>query len=230
VSRFTARPAQRGPRAFSWSYSKLKNYEVCPQRHYQVDIAKAFKDEEGEQLAWGNQLHDVLAKAIGKGEPLPKGFEKYQPWVDKMLEGEFKVDVELKLAITENFEPCAFFDDKAWFRGVIDVLKRTTAVALIGDWKAGKILEDSVQLALFAQLIFSHYPNIQKVRTEFIWLKHDATTREDFDRRDMQELWAALAPRVDMLKQAHTTGEYPVKPGGLCRRYCPVTSCVHHGG
>lgn len=229
MSRFAARPRSSGPRAFSWSYSKLKNFESCPQRHHQVDILRAFKDEEGENLAWGNAVHDALAKAIGKGVPLPAGMQAYQHWVDKMLAGESTPDVELKLAITEDFQPCAFFDDKAWFRGIIDVLKPAGAVALIGDWKAGKILEDSVQLALFAQLAFSHYPDLQKVRTEFIWLKHDATTREDFDRRDMQELWAALGPRVAALKQAHETGQYPVNPSGLCRRYCPVSSCAHHG-
>lgn len=232
MSRFAAKPRQQLPRNFSWSYSKLKNFESCPKRHYHADIAKDFKDELGENLAWGNAAHDVLARALKGEAPLPESFASYQPWVDKMLAGVgdgATLHAELKLAITEDFRPCEFFDDAAWFRGVIDVIKIAGSVALIGDWKAGKILEDSVQLALFAQLAFSHFSHLQKVRTEFIWLKHNATTREDFNRDDMQELWAALAPRVEQIKQAHVSGEYPAKPGNLCRRYCPVKTCTHYG-
>lgn len=233
MSRFAPRP-QRGPRAFSWSYSKLKNFESCPQRHLQIDIQKAFKDEEGESLAWGNAAHDAFAKALNNGAALPEGMKPYQKWLDRVMMGAdhdgIALHAELKLAITEDFQPCEFFSDKAWFRGIIDVIKLAGPAGLLVDWKAGKILEDSVQLALFAQLAFSHFPALQKVRTEFIWLKHDATTREDFTRTDMQELWAALMPRVEQLKLAHETGQYPVKPSGLCRRYCPVKSCAHHGG
>ena len=42
------------PKPFAWSYSRLKNFEVCPKRHFHVDIAKDFREEEGESLVWGN--------------------------------------------------------------------------------------------------------------------------------------------------------------------------------
>ncbi len=32
------------PKEWSWSYSKLKNYEVCPKRHYEVDVLKNYDD------------------------------------------------------------------------------------------------------------------------------------------------------------------------------------------
>lgn len=233
MSRFDPKPFSARPRSFSWSYSKLKNYESCPKRHYHADIAKDFKDELGENLAWGKAAHDYIAKSINGELALPSGFTQFQPWVDKVLKGtenpEIKVYAELKLAITEDFQPCEWTSNKAWFRGIIDVFKEAGAAGLLLDWKAGKILEDSVQLALFAQLVFSHYAHIQKIRTEFVWLKHEATTREDFNRKDMQELWAALMPRVDALKAASVNADYPAKPGFLCRRYCPVRPCAHYG-
>ena len=52
---------------FSWSWSKLKNFRTCPKRHYHVDIAKDFKEDDSEDLLWGNEVHEALAKRIGKG-------------------------------------------------------------------------------------------------------------------------------------------------------------------
>ena len=36
------------PKAFSWSYTKLKNYETCPKRHFHYDVRKDIKEPEGE--------------------------------------------------------------------------------------------------------------------------------------------------------------------------------------
>ena len=33
---------------FSWSYSRLKNYEACPKKHYHLDIKKDLPPEESE--------------------------------------------------------------------------------------------------------------------------------------------------------------------------------------
>ena len=217
------------PKPFAWSYSRLKNFESCPKRHYEVDIIKSVKEEESEQLKFGNMLHDALAKRIKDGTALPKPFAQYEPWVERIADPEGKILVEQKLAITKDFAPCDFFDRQAWFRGIGDVIKIKGPVALILDWKTGKVLEDSQQLALMAQCVFSHHPEVQKVRSEFIWLKEDATTRADFVRDDMVKLWGSLYPRIEALEHAHNTTTYPARPGNLCRRWCPVSSCPHHG-
>jgi len=217
------------PKPFTWSYSKLKNYETCPKRYYNIDVAKKFKEEESDQLSYGNNLHKALAEAIDGKKPLPPSFQKLQPWVDRVATGTGKVLVEQQLAITADFTPTTWFGDDVWFRGVVDVLKIVGPVALVMDWKTGKILEDGVQLALFAQCVFSHHPEVQKIRTEFIWLKEDAKTRADFSRADMVSVWGGLMPRVQMLKNAHASMEFPPKPQGLCKRYCPVSSCPHYG-
>ena len=97
------------------------------------------------------------------------------------------------------------------------------------DWKTGKIIEDGSQLALMAQCVFAHHPDVQKIRTEFVWLKEDATTRADFTREDMPKIWNGLLPRVQQLEAAAIAVNYPPKPGPLCRRWCPVTQCPHNG-
>lgn len=218
------------PKPFAWSYSKLKNYETCPKRHYHVDVAKDIKEEESEHITYGNAVHKALANAISGKEALPKPFAHLQPWVDKFGHGiGGTVLVEQQLAITEDLNPTTWFGKDAWYRGIADVIKIVGEVAAVLDWKTGKISEDGVQLALMAQCVFAHHPEVQKIRTEFVWLKEDATTRADFARDDMVSVWAGLLPRVTLLKGAYEGANFPAKPGYLCRRFCPVTSCPHHG-
>lgn len=226
------------PKPFAWSYSKLKNFEVCPKRHYNVDIIKAYKEEEGEALSWGNAVHKSMAARCGSDRiPLPVSMQSYEKWAARVVTPPGKVLVEQQLAIDEDFEPTGWFDSDAkkaglglpWYRGVADVLKIAGSVALAVDWKTGKVIDDAPQLALIAACVFAHHPDVMSVRSEFVWLKEDASTRENFHRNDMAQVWSSLWPRIEALKQAHETLDYPAKPGYLCRRYCPVTSCPHNG-
>lgn len=216
-------------KAFAWSYSKLKNYETCPKRYHAVDVEKSVKEEEGEALLWGNAVHKALAERVADGKELPKSMQEYEKWAQLLLTGGGTLLVEQKLAINKDFGPTSWFGDDAWFRGIGDVIKIVGQVALIIDYKTGKILEDGSQLALMAACVFAHHPDVKRVRSEFIWLKEDATTRADFTREGMAEVWKSLWPRIEQLEEAHKTITFPPKPGGLCKRYCPVHFCPHHG-
>jgi hypothetical protein len=216
------------PKAFAWSYSKIKNFETCPKRYWHLDVAKDVKEEEGEALAYGNTVHAVLAARL-LGTPLPAHFKHLEPWADKILKTPGKILTEQKLAINKDFNPVSWFDKEAWYRGIADVIKITGRVALAIDWKTGKIIEDGSQLALMAQCIFSHHPEVERIRTEFVWIKEDATTRADFSRHDMVDVWRGILPRVALLQKAHEAATFPPKPGGLCRKWCPIVSCPHHG-
>ena len=217
------------PKPFAWSYSKLKNYETCPKRHHHVDVLKDIKEEESEHISYGNAVHKALAEAISGVNPLPKPFEGLGPWVDRVTKTDGIILVEQQLAITKELNRTEWFAKDAWYRGIADVIKIVGPVAVVLDWKTGKIQEDGVQLALMAQCVFAHHPSIEKIRTEFVWLKEDATTRADFMRADMVSVWAGLLPRVKTPEDAYTGGNFPPKPGYLCRRFCPVTNCSHHG-
>lgn len=223
------------PKPFAWSYSKLKNYESCPKRYFHVDVEKSVREEESEQLQYGNAVHKALANALAGKEQLPNAFSHLQKWVDR-LHGGYKgtIVVEQQLAIRSDFGPTTWFGHDVWYRGIADVIKAigedpNNQVAIVIDWKTGKILEDGVQLALMAACVFAHHPGVQKIRTEFVWLKEDATTRADFTRADLAQVWAGVLPRVQLLEGATKAMNFPPKPGHLCRRYCPVSACPHHG-
>lgn len=213
---------------WSWSYSKYKNYDTCPKRHYEVDIAKNFTDSS-EQLIWGNQVHDGLRDAAKGVAKLPDSMKDYQKWVDEVKDGPGTLVVEMKMAINKAFQPTSWFANDAWFRGICDVARIDGPVALARDYKTGKILHDSRQLMLMSQCIFAHYPKVRRIKTEFVWLKDDCTTPETFNRDTIMREWPPVLEHVKQMKQAADTMTYPPKPGHLCARHCPVVSCPFHG-
>lgn len=239
---------------FAWSYSKIKNFEVCPKRHFHTDILKEYADDS-ESLRYGNQVHDVLATAIGnKGNkyadlegidppdmrPIPddmKELREYVPrWTGYRNKGML-VATELQLAIREDFSPTGWFDKDAWHRSIVDVAAISDHgrgnVAICGDWKTGKVLEDSPQLFMAAMCIFAHFPSVRLVQTSFLWLKTDDETTERVRYEERLPRWNQLSGRVAALKAAYTNPDpsvgFPVKPNHFCRRYCPVTVCPFHG-
>jgi hypothetical protein len=217
-------------KSFAWSYSKLKNYRTCPKRYYKIDVEKTYQEDfSGEHLAWGKQVHTAFEKRIGKGAPFPKGMENFEDAALRLLAVPGKKMVEQQLAIRKDLSPCGWFDDDVWFRSIADYLCVNDKVALAIDYKTGKIVEDSEQLALMAECVFSHYPQVEAVRTEFWWLKDEAATREDFKRSKRQDTWRQVLPEVTALENAHKTLTFPAKQSGLCRNYCIVTECPHNG-
>lgn len=219
---------------FAWSWSKLKNYRSCPKRHWHVDIAKDFAEAESEQLKWGDLVHKSMAARIDKGTPLPLTLQHYEDWparIASLKTSGHQILVENKLAMTSAFTPTEFFDNATWFRGVVDVLAIAPAgnAAFSFDWKTGKVDPDFEQLALSAQLIFAHYPKVELVGTAYVWLGNDDQTVNTYARSSMIALWNNLWPEIKAMAEAHRTTTYPPKPSGLCRKYCPVTSCPYHG-
>jgi hypothetical protein len=216
-----------GAKEWSWSYSKLKNFETCPKKHYEVDIAKSFAEEaqEGGALEYGNRVHDVFKNVLKNGAALPPDLINLQQWVNRVQAGPGELLVEQKYAITRQFQKTGYFAPDVWYRGIGDVVRIDRDLALILDWKTGKILDDSVQLMLMAQCLFSHYDQLKYVRSEFVWLKEDCTTPELFTRQEVANQWSGLLERVHALETASRTLTYPPKPSGLCKRHCPVASC-----
>lgn len=222
---------------FSWSHSKLEAFETCPKKYYHLSVLRDFTEEKHESSIYGTNLHEAAAHRLQHGYYGSK-YKEYEsvlePWCEKIAKIGGPIFVEQKLAIDEGLNPVEWFakpPDIPWLRGIADVIAISPngKTALAVDWKTGKIKENSTQLAIMAECVFAHYPSIEAIRTEFIWLRYDASTREDFLRRDMKKVWTSILPRVQQLKLAHETGNFPAKPGPLCKRWCPVKSCTYCG-
>jgi len=213
----------------AWSYSKLKGYETCPRRYHEVTILKNFV-EDTEAPTEGRGVHNALAHSIQTGNNLPEPMVEYQRYVYVVRAGPGDIFVEQQYAVTKEFKPTKWFAKDVWFRTIVDALRIDGPVAHAVDWKTGKMRNvDVVQLMLVATAVFAHFPDVRKCRTDFVWLKEDTTTTEDYDRRQMMDPWVELMPRVDTFVKATEEKNFPPKPGFLCKNWCPVSSCQYHG-
>lgn len=215
------------------SYSALDSFETCPLKHYLTRVAKKIDDPPGEAVQWGFSVHKALEQYLGKNISLPVSMQKYQKYADMIRDAypDAKLLVEQQLAVTENLEPTGWWDKDAWFRGVLDVGVINGKTAYVFDWKTGKQKDDTSQLEMFAALTTVHHPQVEEVRSAFIWLQPQKITKKVIPKKQAQKFWAEIVPRVDRLESAALHDKWPARPSGLCKRYCPVgqRNCEHCG-
>lgn len=214
---------------FTWSYSRLKNFETCPKRSYHYDIKKDIVEPTTLQLQEGNDLHASFEARILRRTPLPLGLMHHEPMLARVVDAPGRTYGEKKLAITSNFTPVGFFGKGVWLRIVIDATKVNGTTAAVFDWKTGKVIRDMTQMQIFAAVMFHHMPELQRIKAALVFVNHDVMEIAEFVREDITEIWSEILPRVNKLKEARQTQEYLPKPSGLCKRYCAVTSCIYHG-
>jgi len=212
-----------------WSYSRLTAFELCPRRYDEVQRRKLWGEERSEQLAFGDEVHEAMAAAL-RGTPLPASLQVFSHWVEKVLRTPGELLVECKWAITREFKPTPWFSNKVWLRSIADAVKLDNDVGLLVDWKTGKSANaDEVQLQLTSLIMFIHFPKLQCVRSDFVWLQEDEHTTQVLYRNEAPDVWAEILPRVKRLEQATIDEEFPPKPGRFCRSWCPVATCEYHG-
>jgi RecB family exonuclease len=227
---------------FSWSFSKLKNFETCPRRYQEVDLNKSVEATQGgvrsEALERGDELHEAMRNRVQGSSALPPHFIYMNSWAEKLtkvLHPYQIIQCELKLSTDREGKPTGYFDKTTWLRGKIDYLRLLPTEegdqGHIVDYKTGKPprIWDGTQLLLNAHLAFSHYKHMNKVRVDYLWTEYNDTTHQTFTRNSMPELMTEITPRVAKMEDAHRTGTFEPKPCGLCKDYCPVASCEFHG-
>lgn len=220
---------------FTWSYSRLKGYETCPRQFHEKDILKNWPEEKSEHQSFGDAVHAAMATALRTGKPLPLAYAPYQHWIDKVnnTKGELLVESECRWAITREFVPTTWFSEKVWARSVADAVKVDLdfpQTALVVDWKTGKSINvDEMQLTLTALMCFAQFPQLLRVRADFVWLQEDAQTTQVIGKDEVNGLWSDIMPRVARLKKAMEDENFPPMPNRLCKRWCPVRTCEYWG-
>lgn len=253
---FSGAPPKRKP--FTWTYTDLKNYRDCRKRHYHYKMAKvignmddAIREPISEELQQGFDFHDAMAERVTKGTPLPPLFVYGEPYARKFVECAQKfaatdpkvgILAEQQWAIDRDYALTDYWGKDRrfphpWFRTKLDavILCPAEGIALNWDWKTGKpqalkgYKDDPIQVLLSACVLMIQYPWLQAVRNELVWVQHDMTTRADITREMMPSLWGSVLPEVNDMERAYEQIDYPPKRGFLCKEWCSVESCVHHG-
>lgn len=213
------------------SYSAIKDFENCAKKYHEVRILKRFKQEDTQATLYGSEVHKAIELNLVDGQEMPPQFSQYNRFVEPIRNLEGSMQCELKMGIRKDFSPCGFFDDAVWFRGIPDVLviNHTTGVARVADWKTGKSSRyaDTAQLELLAGMVFSHYPEVQKVKGALVFLVANDVVKADFTRAQYGEIMSKWAGKASMIEAALEHGTWNARPGPLCK-FCPVVDCAHH--
>lgn len=214
------------------SYSRLSTFEQCPAKFDYLYVTKLVRDAGSEASEYGNRVHEVLEK-YGKdkldlnniGIEGKQTLQRWGPIVDSIKHKSGKKYYEFNMAVDQDYRPVDWFSSMAFLRAIADVLVVDGDVAYCLDYKTGKVRENPTQLQLFAAMVFWHFPEVETVKTSFIWLKFDELTNASYQRKYLSALWEGLKPRFDKVQETIELGVFDTKPSGLCP-WCPAkTMC-----
>ena len=145
----------------------------------------------------------------------------------------FEKICEMKMGLTENLEPCGFFDDEVWWRGIADlvIVNKKTKTAWVIDYKTSKNARyaDKGQLELMALAVFKFLPEIDFVRGGLVFVVCNELVRDSYSRTDEPKLWSKWLADYSRMEQAFKNNVWNAHQSGLCKRHCIVTECVHNG-
>lgn len=214
----------------SWSFSSIKDFQTCPLQYYHKRVLKEFPFEETEQILYGNRFHKAAEEYIRDGAELDKEFEMFRAALDKLKDLPGDKHCELKFALNEDLEPCSFRSKDAWWRGIADLLIIDGERAFIVDYKTGSSkYADYGQLELMALAVFKYYPQVKNVRAGLFFVLAKSFPKEKYKADEQDMLWIKWLKEYGRLRTAHETNIWNPKTSGLCKKHCPVLSCVHNG-
>lgn len=217
---------------FPMSYSKLSKFETCPRQWESQYVIRDIAFVDSPATVLGSRVHDAFDARFKTGEPFVEEFVHYEEQAigfEKAAEGA-KLLSEYELVIDTDGNRLAWDDTEAYMRGRIDVaIFYPDGRMLIADHKTGN-RRVSDELEFFALLSFKLHPEVQKIKTMFLWYKTgDKPDVKFYTREDLPVMEAKFAAKCKAIEEALEYDKFPKKRSGLCKAYCGSRSCELSG-
>jgi len=219
------------------SFSRLSTFEQCPAQFDYLYVSKRVQSTSNAAADYGDRVHKVLeaygnainagsaaalaAVALEDTDEAKSTLKQWGPVVEKIMSRPGKKYFEYQMAVNRQLQPVDWFAKDVWIRSIADVLVVDGDTAYCLDYKTGKVKDNPTQLQLFAAMVMWLFPQVNTVKTSFIWLKFNETTNAKYERRHLDALWRALEPRFDKVQEVINLGVFDTKPSGLCP-WCPA--------
>lgn len=216
-----------------WSYSGLKQFTTCARQYHELKVLKNYPRQETEATIYGTLLHEQAELHVRDGRPLDPSFTFLQPAMDALMAMPGRKFTEYEMALTTDLRVCNFKSPDYWVRGIADliVVDDDNLTARCFDYKSGSDKYPDVdQLTLMSLMIFKHFPHVREVKSGLLFVLKDTVTKHKVARDQEEKLWWRYRERVGKMGVAHATGVWNPTRSGLCRKYCPVTTCEFNGG
>lgn len=213
-----------------YSHTVFKDFDTCPRQFAEVRVYKRVKKEFSESANAGDQMHKAAESYVKEGAALPEQYVPLKPYID-VLVAKGKPYAELEIGVTREFAPAGFADKDTWIRGKFDLVIRSSAThAFLADYKTGSSrYADTNQLLLGGLLLMANFPEIQKVSGGLIFFKEGKLIKSKLAQKHYALSWKLFEEKTQRIEAAIANDNFPAKPSGLCRKFCPVLSCEHNG-
>jgi hypothetical protein len=212
----------------AWSYSAIKTFDQCPKKYFHLKVVKDVKDEPGEAADYGTAVHEAAELFITQGAPIPEKFAFMRPIVEPLAKKQGTKYAEIKIGVTEELQPCGFFDEDVWYRGIADLLIVNGSKAWLADYKTGKNAKyaDMKQLDLLAGAVFIHFPEVETINSALLYVVSQEMPKKTHHRQHLSEYMKVFENQLDQLEAAMDNGVWNAKSSALCS-WCPVETCEH---
>tara|TARA_R100001244_G_scaffold97973_1_gene73235 strand:+ start:126 stop:815 length:690 start_codon:yes stop_codon:yes gene_type:complete len=224
----------------TWSYSSISTFKQCPKKYYHLRVLKDVKDDTSAALVYGRDAHKAAEHYVKDGTPLPQVFSFMQGTLDAFNAIEGDKHCEIRFGVKRSFstarpapdldyEPCKFFADDVWWRGIADLLIINGTRGYLVDYKTGKNARyaDTKQLDLLAAATFTHFPEIETLKSALVYVVSNDFIKKEHKAELRDSYFATFDPELERLAGAEESGVWNAISGPLCR-FCPVLTCEHN--
>jgi len=215
----------------AWSYSSLKTFQQCPRKYYHTKVAKDVKDSDTQATLYGKSVHSAAEEYIRDGVALPPQFGYLEPMLEQLKEIPGEKHCELRLGLTEDLEPCDFFADNVWWRGIADlvIIDKEKKLAYSVDYKTSKNARyaDIKQLDLVATALFKHFPEVERIKSALMFVVSNEFVRAVHKPENIEIYLEKPKQDLNRLTAAFNNDVWNAMSGPLCR-FCPVHQCEHN--
>lgn len=213
----------------SWSYSRLKNFESCP---YQAYLRYGERRPEPSSIDRSHAERGIAvhtdAENYVKGviQELPASLKKVSSQME-MIKAAYeggRVSVEEEWGFSSDWTPTGWMSADCWVRIKLDAFIRDDTVGEAIDYKTGKKFGNEIAHAGQGQLYmlagFVKYPEIDKIRTRFIYTDHGQEVTREYTRDQIPKLLKHWHDRGIKMTEALI---FPAKPNKVNCRFCPYS-------
>jgi len=220
-----------------YSFSKINTFLSCPKKYEFSYIEKIKTFEKNLATERGSYIHSLFEnKTKGKDTVFnfdamseddvhacddifrnyissPKGAEYFSGTCETKAEVGFGVKL-----VGKQLAPCSYYNKGAIFRGKIDHQIIHGDLIELLDFKTGKIsaFPAPLQLVMYSAWAFMKYPDINTVRTAFLYVEHLEEKEYIFHRKHFSTLVKKVVEKISQIEKATN---FPKNESKLCE-YC----------
>ena len=133
--------------------------------------------------------------------------------------------VEERIGIGKDFSPCDYFDNRCFLRGIVDLaVKRNSTITLTDyktTWRVPPKTEDekSLQMTAYALLIFSVFPDVERIQVVLDYVRYGIEHRFTVDRNREDEIRERILSRIERIEKEE---QFKARVSTFCE-WCPFS-------